>query len=103
MSVRDLNEQVTTLAEAKARLQEELDCANSKLAHLDTHYVTKDRVAVLESKCLEVEQKLDYEKSMRTRFEVEHFLQHLFLFRANQVFSYQTPVGDLLLSRKRIN
>ncbi|XP_067938271.1 unconventional myosin-XVIIIa-like isoform X2 [Watersipora subatra] len=69
MSVRDLNEQVTTLAEAKARLQEELDCANSKLAHLDTHYVTKDRVAVLESKCLEVEQKLDYEKSMRTRFE----------------------------------
>ena len=70
MTLRDQTEQISALTESKGRLQEELDSVNNKLAHLDTHYVPKDRVTVLESKCLELEQKLDYEKSIKVRYEV---------------------------------
>jgi len=70
MKLKDQTEQISSLSETKSKLQEELDSANSKLAHLDSHFVPKDRISILEFKVLEIEQKLEYEKSVRVRFEV---------------------------------
>ena len=43
---------------------------SNKLSHLDGTYVKKDIFLISESRCKDLESKLDYEKSLRTRFEV---------------------------------
>lgn len=68
--MRDQLEQISSLEESKRRLQDELDAASSKISGYDAYYVHKDKLTILESRNLEIEQKLDYEKSMRVRFEV---------------------------------
>lgn len=68
--MRDQTEQISSLTDSRNRLREELDAVNSKLTQLESQSVPKDRVTVLESKCLEIEQRLDYEKSLHIRFEV---------------------------------
>ena len=70
MTVRDQAEQISTLVDAKTRQQDEIDSLTSRISHLESHYVPKDKINVLESRCLELEQKFDYEKSLRVRFEV---------------------------------
>lgn len=70
MTVRSQAEQISTLEDSRKRLMDEMETLNSKLSHLETTYVPKDRLVILESKCMELEQKLEYEKSMRIRYEV---------------------------------
>lgn len=70
MTVRDQAEQISTLVDTKNKHQDEIDSLSSRISHFESHYVPKDKINVLESKNLEVEQKLDYEKSLRVRFEV---------------------------------
>lgn len=65
-----MSEEVSSLKDSKQRLQEEVDTLNSRVAHLNVHHVPKEKLAVLESKILELEQKFDYEKSVKVRFEV---------------------------------
>jgi len=69
MTVRDQAEQISTLVDTKNKHQDEIDSLSSRISHFESHYVPKDKINVLESKNLEVEQKLDYEKSLRVRFE----------------------------------
>lgn len=70
ITLRDQLEQISLLEDSKRRLQDDIDTMTSKIGHFDAYYVHKDKLTVLESRCMELEQKLDYEKSMRVRYEV---------------------------------